>query len=231
MSVAVYSAGRGLCAVALLLLVAGCAGPTPIRDWSATLPSQPPMPEPAAANGAIYQAATGLALFEDVKARRVGDTLIVQLAERTNAETSATTSTGKGTSSSIANPTLFGEEFTRGDGLPLFQSSLESSHDFDGEGDSAQSNRVDGNIAVTVYQRLPNGNLVVRGEKWITINQGREFLRVAGIVRPADIGAGNSVPSYKLADAQIEYSGKGALADANRPGWLSRFFQSPIFPF
>ena len=94
-----------------------------------------------------------------------------------------------------------------------------------------KSNRVDGNIAVTVYRRLPNGNLLVRGEKWITVNQGREYLRVAGIVRPTDIGTDNSVPSFKLADAQIEYSGRGALADANKPGWLSRFFNSPLFPF
>lgn len=225
------AAGRRCAAAALVLLLAACAGPEPIRDWTATLPPEPPVPEAGEANGAIYQAATGLSLFEDVKARRVGDTLVIRLAERTNASTSASTSTSKNASAGIENPTLFGEEFTRGEGFPLFQSDISASRDFEGEGDSAQSNQVDGNISVTVYQRLPNGNLIVRGEKWITVNQGREFLRVAGIVRPADIGADNSVPSFKLADAQIEYSGKGALADANRQGWLSRFFQSPIFPF
>lgn len=223
--------GRRFAAVALTLLLAACAGPEPIRDWSATLPLEPPVPDVVEANGAIYQAATGLSLFEDVKARRVGDTLVVRLEERTNASTSASTNTSKGASVGIDNPTLFGEEFIRGEGFPLFQSNISASRDFEGEGDSAQSNQVDGNISVTVYQRLPNGNLIVKGEKWITVNQGREFLRVAGIVRPADIGADNSVPSFKLADAQIEYSGKGALADANRQGWLSRFFQSPIFPF
>lgn len=222
------AAGRGCVVVALILLLVGCAGPEPIRDWSGTLP---PVPESVEVNGAIYQPATGVSLFEDVKARRVGDTLIIQLVERTNASTSASTSTSKNSSVGIENPTLFGEEFTRGEGFPLFQSSMDATRDFEGEGDSAQSNSVDGNITVTVYQRLPNGNLIVRGEKWITINQGREFLRVSGIVRPADIGANNSVPSFKLADAQIEYSGKGALADANRQGWLSRFFLSAIFPF
>ncbi|MHA7816865.1 MAG: flagellar basal body L-ring protein FlgH [Pseudohaliea sp.] len=216
----------------VLALLGACASPeTPIRDWSATLPPEPPVPPAEAANGAIYQAATGLSLFGDVKARRVGDTLIIQLAERTNASTSASTSTSKDGSASIENPTLSGEQFLRGDEFPLFQSELSASREFEGEGDSAQSNRVDGNIAVTVYRRLPNGNLLVRGEKWITVNQGREYLRVAGIVRPADIRADNSVPSFKLADAQIEYSGRGALADANRQGWLSRFFNSPIFPF
>ncbi|MFN2329786.1 MAG: flagellar basal body L-ring protein FlgH, partial [Chromatocurvus sp.] len=193
-------AGR-LLAVAAMLFVAGCASPQPIRDWTATLPPEPPVPETDQANGSIYQAATGISLFGDVKARRVGDTLIIQLAERTNASTSASTSTSKNSSANIDNPTLFGEQFTRGEGIPLFQTELGASRDFDGEGDSAQSNNVEGNISVTVYRRLPNGNLIVRGEKWITVNQGREFLRVAGIVRPADIGADNSVPSFKLADA------------------------------
>jgi flagellar L-ring protein precursor FlgH len=78
---------------------------------------------------------------------------------------------------------------------------------------------------------MPNGNLLVRGEKRITLNQGEEYIRLQGIVRPVDIGPQNSVPSTKLADAQIAYSGKGALADANRAGWLSRFFNSPWFPF
>jgi len=223
-------AGRAL-AVTCVLLVAACASPQPIRDWTATLPPEPPVLEVDQANGSIYQAATGISLFGDVKARRVGDTLIIQLAERTNASTSASTNTSKSSSASIENPTLFGEQFTRGEGIPLFESEVSAGRDFEGEGDSAQSNNVEGNISVTVYRRLPNGNLIVRGEKWITVNQGREFLRVAGIVRPADIGADNSVPSFKLADAQIEYSGRGALADANKQGWLSRFFNSPVFPF
>lgn len=225
------TAARGAVLACLALLMACAASPQPITDWTATLPPEPPIPEADDANGSIYQSATGISLFGDVKARRVGDTLIVQLAERTNAATSASTSTNKSGSARIENPTLFGEQFTRGDGIPLFQSELGATREFQGEGDSAQSNRVDGNITVTVYRRLPNGNLIVRGEKWITVNQGREFLRVSGIVRPADVGADNSVPSFKLADAQIEYSGRGALADANRQGWLSRFFSSPVFPF
>ena len=84
---------------------------------------------------------------------------------------------------------------------------------------------------MTVAERLPNGNLLVRGEKRITINQGQEFIRVQGIVRPVDIGPANTVPSTKIADATITYTGKGTLADSNRQGWLSRFFNSPWFPF
>jgi flagellar L-ring protein precursor FlgH len=222
---------RILAAAAAVATLAGCAGPQPIDDWTATMPPNPPVIEPVEANGAIFHPGTAVSLFADVKARRVGDTLTIRLVEQTNASTTASTNTTRDSNTSISNPTLSGEQFTRGDGFPLFQNSLDSISEFEGEGDSSQSNSMQGNISVTVYQRLPNGNLVVRGEKWIKINRGRELLRVAGIVRPADIAADNSVPSFKLADARLEYTAQGAIGDANRPGWLTRFFQSPIFPF
>ena len=80
-------------------------------------------------------------------------------------------------------------------------------------------------------ERLANGNLVVSGEKWITINRGEELIRVTGIVRPVDIRPDNSIDSTQVANAKIEYRGVGTLADSNRPGWLTRFFNSPWFPF
>jgi flagellar L-ring protein precursor FlgH len=212
------------------LMLAGCTAPPKIDDWSATLPPSPPPLDPVDNNGAIYQAGRSIALFEDVKARRVGDTLTVRLVERNNATTSSSTSTQKDTTVDIANPTVFGREITS-DGVPLFQGDMGSAQEFEGEGSSAQSNRLEGNITVTVQRRLPNGNLLVRGQKWITINQGREYIRVAGIVRPADISPDNVVPSWKLADARIEYSGTGALADANRQGLLARFFMWPFTLF
>ena len=82
-----------------------------------------------------------------------------------------------------------------------------------------------------MVQRLPNGNLVVRGEKRITLNQGDETIRITGIVRPVDISTGNIVPSYKLADAKISYSGRGFVAASNQMGWLSRFFNSGWAPY
>lgn len=215
----------------LAAVLAGCAAPPGPDDWGPFEPLPVAPVSPAHNNGSIYHASTAYSLFTDVKAHRVGDTLTVVLAEQTSATSSASTSTQRDTTTSISNPTLSGELFERSGGFPLFQSALESAHEFEGDASSSQSNRVAGNISVTVYQRLPNGNLVVRGEKWVRVNQGRERLRVAGIVRPADINADNSVPSFKLADARIDYSERGALGDSNRPGWLTRFFQSPIFPF
>jgi flagellar L-ring protein precursor FlgH len=102
---------------------------------------------------------------------------------------------------------------------------------FDGEGSSSQSNSLQGDITVTVVDRLPNGNLVISGEKWLTINQGEEYIRLTGVIRPYDIEPDNAVFSNRIADAQIAYSSKGVLAAANRMGWLSRFFQSAMYPF
>ena len=118
---------------------------------------------------------------------------------------------------------MFGDTVTR-NGEQVLNNEWESTQEFDGQGSSSQSNRLDGNITVTVADVLPNGNLYVRGEKWLTLNQGEEFVQVAGIVRPVDIAADNSVPSYKVADARITYSGKGLLDDANEPGLIARLF-------
>jgi len=84
---------------------------------------------------------------------------------------------------------------------------------------------------VTVVEVLANGNLVVQGEKWININQGEEYIRLRGIVRPSDISPDNTIASVRVANAQIQYSGDGSLADANEQGWLAKFFNSPWMPF
>lgn len=82
-----------------------------------------------------------------------------------------------------------------------------------------------------VAKVLPNGNLVVQGEKWIKLNQGDEFIQLRGIIRPEDISPLNTVPSSLVADARISYGGTGIIEEANTPGWLTRFFTSPLNPF
>src|SRR5690606_39021158 len=133
------------------------------------------------------------------------------------------TDAGRESSLSTGNPLLLGKTVTH-DGRPILNNEWNTRQDFSGEGSSSQSNRLDGDITVTVAHVYSNGNLLVQGEKWMTLNQGEEYIRISGIVRPTDIGPGNSVPSYKVADARIAYSGNGAINDANRPGFLSRFF-------
>jgi flagellar L-ring protein FlgH len=215
-------------AITAAFALAGCVTPPKEPDYSATWPESPPPPETG--NGAIYQAGHDIALFENAVARRVGDTLTVRLSERTNASKSSSTSTSKSTSVDMPGPTIAGRPVTV-NGTEILNMQVDNSSDFEGEGDSSQSNRLEGDITVTVAQRLPNGNLLVRGQKWITINQGREYVRIQGIVRPIDINPDNSISSLKVADAQIAYGGKGALNDAVTPGLLARFFNAPWLPF
>jgi len=222
----VLRAGMLLAAAAMLL--SGCVTPPPEPDYSATWPE--PAPTAAQGNGAIYQVGHDIALFENAVARRVGDTLTIRLNERTNATKSSSTSTRKSTSIELPGPTIAGRPVTA-NGTPILQAQVDNESGFDGEGDSSQSNRLEGDITVTVAQRLSNGNLLVRGQKWIAINQGKEYVRIQGIVRPIDIDADNSISSLKVADAMISYGGKGALADANSPGLLARFFSLPWMPF
>jgi flagellar L-ring protein precursor FlgH len=182
--------------------------------------------EPSA--GAIYPYGPDLALFEDIKARRQGDLLTIVLVERTDAQKSADTSLSRDTDIDIPAPVILGQPVTH-NGVPV-DTRLQSSTDFDGNGDSAQSNALTGSITVTVAEVLPNGTLVVQGEKWIGINRGEEYIRVRGIVRPVDIRADNTVLSTQIGNVEIAYGGTGELASANRMGWLGRFFTSVIWP-
>ena len=211
-------------AVASLLL--GACGVTPELEE----PSESPVsvqPEIAAApGGGIYRANSGLTLFEDIKAGRVGDILTVRLVEQTDASKSSGTSTSKSTQATLASPTVFGREVTR-NGVPILSGSISGENSFDGGGSSNQSNSLIGDITVTVVERYANGNLRIHGEKWVTLNQGREFIRLSGIIRSYDIEPDNSVVSTKVANAKITYSSRGALAAANRQGLISRFFMFP----
>lgn len=215
----------------MLMLISGCSIIPPQRGDAGFAPARPAYPSVTArTNGAIFQAGHDMALFEDIKAKRVGDILTILLVEQTDAKKSATTSTARETEVSIPDPTLFGGVVTK-NGRAILNNSLESENSFDGTGDSAQSNSLDGNITVSVVEVLPNGNLMVQGEKWITINQGEEFIRLQGIVRPVDIRPDNTVFSTQVGNTLITYGGTGTLANSNRQGWLAEFFNSVVWPF
>lgn len=192
-------------------------------------PARPPQQ-----NGAIFQTAMAgpsspqyRPLFEDLRARHVGDTIVIQLNERTAASKNASSSASKTNDVEFGVPVL-----NKLPGKALLGSELEanSSSKFQGQGASAANNEFSGTIAVTVVEVLPNGNLLVAGEKQIAINQGEEFIRFSGVVNPTTIGAANSVSSTQVADARIEYRGKGYINQAQKMGWLSRFFLS-VLPF
>jgi flagellar L-ring protein FlgH len=209
------------------LAAAGCAS-APAREAPPPVSAQATAAVETAGNGAIYaapgyQSQGAMTLFNDLKAHRVGDMLTVRLAERTQASKSNSTDTSKESSLSTGLPTLLGGGVTR-NGEPILSNEFETKQDFAGKGSSSQSNQLTGSLTVTVTAIHPNGNLQVRGEKWLMLNQGEELIQVEGVVRPADIGADNSVSSLKIADARISYRGKGALADSNSHGLLARLF-------
>lgn len=220
--------------IAGLVLLAGCGGIEekghpdymaiePITYPETTLSSAP-------SSGSLFVGARNVSLFTDVRAHEVGDIVSVLLVESTSAAKSADTDVAKGSNASITNPTIFGAPVTINGRYDLGV-ELQSNSAFEGEGSSNQSNSLQGSIAVQVSKVLPNGSLVVRGEKWIKINQGDEYIRLSGIIRSEDVSPFNTVPSTLIADARISYGGTGVLNQSNTPGWLSRFFMSPLVPF
>ena len=213
-----------LCALALLLL-AGCAGSPATTHPQYAPRTEIPQAPPKSLDGRIYHSGREFSLFQDVKARQVGDILTVVLTESTTGRKSADTGIEKATSNNLSVPEVGGQFWDK------LGASLESENTFTGKGASSQSNKLEGSITVIVDEVLPGGNLVIRGEKWISINQGDEFVRLRGIVRPEDVSTQNTISSTKVADARISYGATGAVAEANSVGWLSRFFMSPIWPF
>lgn len=183
-------------------------------------PVAPPAPPPAAANGSIFQAANGYSpLTSGQRAGAVGDVLTIVLVERTQGTSSNTATTSRDGSIGLTPPVT--------GPLSLFaptDASASGSNAFDGRGQTGASNSLTGEITVTVAEVFPNGTMRVRGEKQLRINRGHEFIRLQGLVRFADVGPDNRVASTRVADAQIEYLGRGEVARASRQGWLQRFF-------
>ena len=214
--------------VLMPLLLAACSAPLPKREPSFSPVAPADLRPPAQSSGGIYMAGYDNRLFEDHTARRVGDILTVNLLERTNSIKRASNRDSKNDTISATMPTLFGlgALLLGGD----MSTSLSTEKEFEGEGDVLQNNLLSGLISVTVVELLPNGNLKIRGEKRVTLNQGDEFIRLSGIVRPVDIKPTNIIDSEKIADATFMYTGEGSLNDANTHGWLSRVLNSPWFP-
>ncbi len=185
-------------------------------------------------NGSLYRENVALSLFDDGKASQIGDIITVTLQERTSSSKSSNVEITKESELAIsptaAAGTILGREPSLLGDFSL-QTGVTGDRDFKGEAEADQSNRLTGNISVTVVDVYPNGTLVIRGEKWITLNRGSEFIRISGLVRPEDVSPENTIASTKIANARIAYSGTGELAESQKMGWIARFFNSAIFPF
>lgn len=222
-------------------LLAGCMAPLPKPDDPYYAPVLPRTPLPAAQNnGAIFQSGFETDLYTDRKAFRVGDVITINLAEKTQATKKADSDMSKDSSNTMGLTSLFGSpvsvnnptgENVLSAGNLNLDVGYKGNRATKGESQANQSNSLTGSITVTVSEVLPNGLLVVRGEKWLTLNTGNELIRIGGMVRSDDIQTDNTVSSTRVANARITYSGTGAFADASQPGWLDQFFLSPYYPF
>lgn len=214
-----------VCAGALLLAGCGTVGPQkveidmPTSGRTAAMQSAPP-PQ---ANGAIFQVSSSRGFFEDRKARLLGDTLTVQIEEKLSARQSSTSSLDRKGS---VDASVAAFPFTGKNSLSKLSVNGSSGNTFEGKGSTLSDNAFIGTITVTVVEVLPNGNLVVAGEKQVGINQNIETLKFAGVVSPMTIQAGNVVSSTQVADARMQVRGKGDIDRAQTTGWLSRFFLS-----
>jgi flagellar L-ring protein precursor FlgH len=208
-------------------VLAGCAStpPTAVQQPMSVRPA--PRAEIVAAPGSIFQAQNGRGLFDDRRASHVGDTLTINIVERNTASAASSSTAERSASASAGVGTMAGLPGKSVLGLGLDASSDNS---FEGSGESAANNVFTGTITVTVIDLLPNGNLMVSGEKQVAINQGNEFIRFSGVVNPATVTTANTVNSSQVADARIEYKGSGYINESQQMGWLARFFLN-VLPF
>lgn len=217
-------------ALLLVVLLGGCSTASKVYDSGGYAPAMPIAKEDHHyESGSLYSRISTNPLFEDLRARQVGDIIVVVLEELTIGTKNATTNADKSSKIAIDSPKFL--QFNKELAATALSNALSSTKQFTGKGDSIQNNSLTGRIPVTVHQVLSNGNLMVRGEKKITINQGDELVRFAGIIRVADITTENTISSQQVANAKITYTGAGIVGDSNAAGWGTRFFFMDIWPF
>ena len=204
-----------------LAILAGCGTTPPSIIEQPTTARPAPAAMPAPSNGAIFNAAAYRPMFEDRRARMVGDMITITISESTSAAKTAANSGSKTGSVSIATPTLFGR-------TGAINATGSTSNDFEEKGAASATNTFTGTITATVIEVLPNGNLVLSGEKQVAFDKGVEYVRIYGIVSPDRIATGNTVSSTQIADARIEYRTNSRIDKAEFMSQVARFFLSVL---
>lgn len=223
-----------ICVAATVFL--GCATPKPQKIDTSLIPVKGGATP--STQGSIWPGETSRnSLFQDLRAKNVGDIVTVQVVEKTSAVKEATTSTSRSSTNDIALQKFLGLPLNLGmrDFLNqgnAFSPEIQSSYDaeFDGSGTTTRSGELNAIIATRIIEVLANGNLVLEGKKDTIVNNEYQYIILSGIARPEDISEGNVIPSTLLSDARIEYSGKGVIADEQSPGWLRRALDN-VWPF
>lgn len=211
-----------------LALLSGCTTvpPTRIAQPMTVRPPEPSSMPPL--NGSIYQAGLNRPLFEDRRARFVGDVLTISIVENNTAYSKADASASRtgAITANVATP-MQGVPGRSFEGMSLSTNSANSTAS---KGAADNTNVFKGTITVTVTEVLPNGNLMVSGEKLVAIGPGDEYVRLSGVINPTNISGSNTVDSSKVADARIEYKSAGYISESMQMGWLARFFLN-VLPF
>ncbi len=221
-----------------LLVAVGC-GPPHVKPFMPRSRVYAPgkyavtQPDARPTSGSVYSEATP-GLLQDTRAVRVGDVVVVRIDEQADAEGGANTTLSKSSSRDSGVEALLGLmpalKASHPDIDPTKLLALASQADFAGDGATSRKGKLNGSIAVRVREQLPNGDLFVEGTKVVMINHEEYHLYVSGVLRPVDVGPDNSVASSRLADAQVEFTGRGDVADTTDRGWLTKLIDA-IDPF
>lgn len=212
----------------LSAVLSGCVTTTPSTAVHQPMTARPEARvDSGAVNGAIFNVASARPLFEDRRARFVGDTLTINIVEKVQASKKSDTKAERSHEIDVSVPLMNHLPFKNAQHMGLEASS---GNKFSGKGENASSNNFTGTITVTVIEVYPNGNLLVSGEKQIGLKEGEEFIRFSGVVNPNNITSANTVQSVQVADARIEYKANGFIDTAQVMGWLGRFFLT-FMPF
>ena len=230
------------------VLMSGCAQrikePAPLANQDAAM-REPPVetyaPRAIRSEGSIFSEDARMDLYADVKARRVGDVVTINIVENSKANKSAVTSLGRANSVNARTNALLGWEDPRN--IPAIGGAFDSMNinagvgidagydsSFSGRGSTNRNENMTAKMSARIINVLPNGNLVLRGSQEIMVNNEKQYISIQGVVRPTDINADNTVLSTYIADARIEYTGEGDLTNKQREGWLSRALDS-VWPF
>lgn len=218
-------------ATVFLVMLAGCAQYNADRvsiDFEPMYPQEMPLVETNNRSGTIFNAAQGNLFSMETKAQQVGDIITVSFAESFQATKSQNAATARSLDSSVNLPgvaNLILPDRTNAADLST-KLAAGSENSFSGSGSSAQSNSLTGQVSVHVVRVFQNGNLEILGQKKLTLNNGDEYIRVHGIVRPQDIDAENVVSSDRIANANIQYIGAGDIAESSKKGWYSKLLDN-----
>ncbi|MFP4213103.1 MAG: flagellar basal body L-ring protein FlgH [Desulfohalobiaceae bacterium] len=227
--------GHTLWALILVLglLGLGCA---PKYENSSTMPDiEPPQEEEIteeSSPGSLFQKGQSEYLFADNRARRTGDIVLVNIVEDSSAESGAETEANRDSSASVGVDSFLDQSDFLGVPGTGQASAIEGSanNDFEGEGSTSRETSVTATVAARVVDVTPNGLMQVQGAREVRVNGENQIVGVSGLIRSRDIAADNSISSNQLADAKIEFFGRGVLADKQRPGWMTRVLDN-VWPF